>query len=244
LRFLSLMLTHQFLSWDSEFLGFPTAKINITKTATPDELLLFIKKLQYRLVYIFDPHHYLSKFVYEDNSFYLTDTKVIYKKSLLFYQDISVAQISIKEYSTSVISEDLYSLAILAGRYSRFAQDKRLDKTVFEKLYRTWIENSVNGQFANKVWVAYHGAQAVGLVTVAIEENTATIGLIAVAETHQRLGIGKALLQTVENWCLTLPAISFMKVATQLQNSSACSFYEKLGFDVELVVPIYHAWNI
>ena len=70
-----------------------------------------------------------------------------------------------------------------------------------------------------------------GFVTVRIRGSEATIGLIGVATPFQGKGIGKQLLELVQNYSAAKKA-KVIKVATQTSNISAANLYGKNGFAI------------
>ena len=75
-----------------------------------------------------------------------------------------------------------------------------------------------------------------------VTNNYATIGLIAVSPNHQGKGIGKQLIDKVENE-LFKKNINELRIPTQEENIQACFFYEKLGYKKLEVININHYWK-
>ena len=107
-------------------------------------------------------------------------------------------------------------------------------------MYREWINKSVSKTIADEVFL-YENKQILGIVTLKLKENIATIGLIAVAENQQGKGIGRKLVDACMDFCQK-NNIKKIEVATQKANLQACNFYEKYGFSVKEITPIYHFW--
>ncbi|MDO9261367.1 MAG: GNAT family N-acetyltransferase, partial [Flavobacteriaceae bacterium] len=74
-------------------------------------------------------------------------------------------------------------------------------------------------------------------------ENYVTIGLTAVCASYQGKGIGKKLLESVENE-LSKKHIKELRIPTQLQNKQACKFYKKSGFNIVEETIIKHYWKL
>ena len=77
--------------------------------------------------------------------------------------------------------------------------------------------------------------------TLKIILNSGTIGLLSIHPQFQNRGLGKLLIQSVENE-LYSKRINTLYVATQVANSQAVNFYKKCGFSIDKVLPIYHYW--
>ena len=81
-----------------------------------------------------------------------------------------------------------------------------------------------------------------GFVSYKINQDNATIGLIAVCPNNQGKKIGSKLLKYVEQ---QLVAINIKKlfIPTQQANETACSFYKKHGYQIHEKVQIKHYWK-
>lgn len=74
-------------------------------------------------------------------------------------------------------------------------------------MFEAWITNSLNGSLADEVFIAYDMTSGgvgveVAFITVKSNGNSVNIGLLSVAESHRRLGIGKSLLSRAVLWAL------------------------------------------
>ena len=139
------------------------------------------------------------------------------------------------------INNNLIELACIAGDHSRFKIDKELNHKFIE-LYKQWLKKSIKREIANEVFTYSLNGKIVGLITCKIVRTTIEIGLIAVNHHHQGMGIGKKLLERVNNYAVENELTS-INVATQLHNSNACSFYTKNDFKISSKTYIYHLWN-
>lgn len=101
------------------------------------------------LVYFFlDDNKYSLPTFHSPDKCLLVDTKRIYK----FHDMVDVLIDSNIELFVDDPSE-LYELAIQAGVDSRYRLDPNFDSGEFERLYKTWIDNSLNGSIADYVLV-------------------------------------------------------------------------------------------
>jgi ribosomal protein S18 acetylase RimI-like enzyme len=169
-----------------------------------------------------------------------TETKIIFRRDLTSpnQQDNSIFESSQIDFSIA----DVNQLAYESGKYSRFKLDHKMNQKKFFELYDLWVVNSLNKKFADGVYLFVEEAKAVGFVTYKISNSFATIGLIAVSPNHQGKGIGKKLLQTVENELLKANIFE-LRIPTQEANKQACFFYEKLGYKKFEVININHFWK-
>ncbi len=81
-----------------------------------------------------------------------------------------------KRYTNSKVSNDLLQLAYESGNYSRFKLDKNFATEVFTDMYKLWIENSVNGQIADRIYVVEQDNKITAMVTV--KEKSATLHMV------------------------------------------------------------------
>lgn len=230
----------EILDWDSCFFGKRIAKITIND---PDEIyieekLREYKSLDFDLVYVFLKGE--TKLPDRLCSLYhckLVDCKVIYQADVKGEYEVSPF---ITDYQGE--PSGLYELALQSGVDSRYRLDDSFSESDFEKLYKTWVDNSVSGLLADKVFIYKQQEQTIeGFVTVKIRKGEASIGLIATDAPHRGKGIGSQLLSVVKQYAKNA-SVSTVSVATQKQNASACAFYEKNGFILKNETTIYHAW--
>ncbi len=152
----------------------------------------------------------------------------------------TVAKVEI--VAPSAISEDLISLAILAGGHSRFSNDPRLE-AFFEPLYREWLVKSFTGELADKVLTYRVGEKDCGLVTISVDSNkAASIGLLSVSPEVRGKGIASAILKAAESWAAQNDALS-MSIVTQMSNSAAVKFYQKEEYSIVHSEHIFHLWK-
>ncbi|MBH0038953.1 GNAT family N-acetyltransferase [Pseudoalteromonas sp. SWN166] len=100
-----------------------------------------------------------------------------------------------------------------------------------DNFYQMWAENAVLSKFDDCCLVLKSEGSISGFVTIRIRGEEATIGLIGVAEPFQGQGIGKKLLELVQDYCISKKATA-VKVATQTSNISAANLYSKAGFAI------------
>ena len=210
------------LAWDSEFFGKKIGKIFVEN----DNLIFTDHFYDYDLVYIFS-HRSLNV------SAPLVDTKITFGKKTANKNPIDgivVFDNSIHEY------DQLLSLVYLSGRDSRFRIPPFFTEEDFRRLYKRWIDRSIE-EDNTKVLIYLQKNLILGFVTFGCIDNRAFIGLIAVSPNTQGQGVGRKLIQAVEN---SLAVETFLTVPTQEINTRACNFYIKTGFEIIHKQYIYH----
>lgn len=225
------------LNWDSHFLGIEVGRTSCERllTVSDDETD------KYDLLYL------MEKEPIDDNAFLLgrnnrlVDCKLIYSKRLTGMS--FSANYEIKEYKdTCGKREQLYKLAYLSGKYSRYKLDSNFAVGKFEEMYRMWVDNSISGEMADYLYYIEDKGKICAFVTLKITHGEGIIGLIATDENLQSKGMGRALMLKCEE-TLKLKGIGQLNVATQANNHIACHFYEKCGMNIKEKTFVYHSWK-
>lgn len=222
------------LDWDSNFFGLQIAEYkesiqsNRSNQDIPFDLIYVISNLDKRI-----------KFEGFTKTF--QENKLVYLKKNLIHQPIQTDKIrSFKD--SNFDREELYGLAFESGKYSRFKRDNNFKEEQFKKLYKVWVDNSIDSNYATDVIIYVEENKIVGFVTFKISEDIGTIGLIAVLSNMQGKGVGKQLIKYVENRLIE-KGIFKLSIPTQKDNIEACSFYEKLDYKIEDNIIIKHFWR-
>jgi dTDP-4-amino-4,6-dideoxy-D-galactose acyltransferase len=138
---------------------------------------------------------------------------------------------------------ELYELAFESGKYSRFKLDPKFSEKQFQELYKKWIDNSINSQFADIFLIFFKDDKITGLVTCKVAKDSASIGLLAVNKNEQGKGIGHILIHSLESY-LYKNNIDILNVVTQSENNVAIDFYEKMEFELINQKYIKHYWKL
>jgi len=225
------------LQWDSDFFGLHIGRVDIQ---TAEDAIGLKRqrenlKLQFDLLYIFD----LNDVGFEADGARLVDEKILYSKPCeprKQFHEISL-------YKDTQPNGDLYRLALVSGGYSRFKLDERLPKGSYERLYTRWIENACPKEGTNKQILIFTNVQRVakGMITIDHTGELGHIGLVAVDTDVQHQGIGGKIMSTLDGY-LFGKGVKMLEVPTQKANSDACRWYEKNGFTIQSIIPIYHWW--
>ena len=172
------------LPWDSEFFSLQIGEITTTEKS-------IAAKRDFDLLYLKSQQDNNLLFTGYTNSF--SEEKVIYSLNLKVSKTVSSNIFSF--INTEFLKEELYQLAYESGKYSRFKLDPKFHDEDFKKLYRTWVDNSLKGIFSDDVLLYKENNVIQGFVTYKINNNLASVGLIAVYPDQQGKGIGKKLLE-------------------------------------------------
>lgn len=234
---------YNLLEWDTRHFGYKVACVRCDKLEIPYLKLLMneLKDLNFGLAYFFvNPTDKISNNSLTAISGFLADEKITFHTQLRKDDNFMYAT-QIRPYQLNYTSEKLKLLAFQSGIYSRFKLDKKFVNNEFEKLYTEWIDKSVKKEIADEVLTYYKNDEEKGFVTVHIQNNVGSIGLIAVDESERGNSIGKQLMSAAM-FTFKEKGIYNIEVVTQGNNRIACEFYKSLGFMVKTMENIYHIW--
>jgi len=237
------------LDWDSKEFGFPVAIVagSVTGEDELKGLLLQARDDGFALVYFFSSSDArVSDAIQTRFQGRLVAKRAIFEKTLDPVANQAVADedlsFRIEEYPQGPASEELKRLSLEAGLESRFRVDPKFPRTLFEHLYYTWIERSTKHEAADAVFVAKDAqGRLIGFVTVVSEQDHGKVGLIAVVDPFRGRGVGRRLLQRAETWMAT-KNLQTAEIVTQVENQTACRFYERRGYHLIKIEHIYHFW--
>ena len=236
-------MEYRHLQWDSDFFKFKIAEIKSANYFEPESLTQIVDKLKtdgYRLVYLYvDPADVSTNELALAKKWLLADEKITYALDLKGIPDKNESDIS--TYSYGYPNDELMSLAVQSGEWSRFKTDKNFKPDDYRVLYEEWIKKSVQGEMSDVVLVHESGGRTDGMITLAVKDNIGIIGLIGVDESARGQGVGTKLINSVISHCL-IKGIKRIDVVTQKQNVAACKFYEKNNFKINNIVNLYHLW--
>ena len=223
------MIKH--LPWDSDFFEIKIASVDASHEVADIDLQ------EFDMFYSF---HSNENKVFANFQLSFREHKIIFEKLLGQIKDVDADIRSVDDNFKDIST--LQELAYESGKHSRFNLDGNFAERQFKNLYNLWITNSLNRQFADDVLVIYQNDKIGGFVTYKINQEVATIGLIAVLPEFQGQGLGSKLLQRVE-YLLSKKKVEKVQIPTQQENLDACGFYTKKGYSILSITPITHYWK-
>ncbi|MEI7507938.1 MAG: GNAT family N-acetyltransferase [Flavobacterium sp.] len=220
------------LEWDSDFFGIEIGEYfheeKIAESNFDEFELIYVKSEIYNSLEI-------KNF---ENTF--SETKLIFAKELKQHNNTNENIFSFKQIK--VDKSLIYELAFESGKFSRFNLDPNFQNGKFHELYKLWIDNSISNVFADDLLVYLEKDEIVGFITYKTQNDTATVGLVAVNQNYQGKGIGSQLLKAVE-YNLINNSIKTLLIPTQQINEIACNFYKKQGYSINETLFIKHYWK-
>jgi dTDP-4-amino-4,6-dideoxy-D-galactose acyltransferase len=245
----ALVNTWERVHWDSEFLGYEVSRLQ-AMALHADELrrvMASARKAGQRLMYVVAaPDDALSNASARQVGAWLADRKVTF--CTVVPLETAGEPLSRFVRSATQLTTALESLALQSGEFSRFRLDPRFEPTVYARLYRQWLRNSLNHRLAQEVLIVEFPkapiqgpAQELGLLTLGVKHQRAAIGLLAVDEPSRGQGIGQQLVKAAKQRTAAW-GLQELQVVTQLDNARACTFYRRCGFQEAAVEHVYHLW--
>lgn len=231
----------EYLAWDSNFFNKKIGRIQLIEAEQPllISLLTKAKEENYQLVYVFSPEELLipNELISKTNG-KLVDRKIVYRLS--FERFLTIHE-EVEEYIFDELTDELLELAYDSGVYSRFYLDNGFSTDDFRRLYQTWITKSVSKELADKLYVIKKNGIIEAMITLKIQNDIGEIGLLAVSENARGNKYGTKLIDTCKS-TLASKGIYILDVPTQLQNNTACGFYENCDFEKLSITNVYHFW--
>jgi dTDP-4-amino-4,6-dideoxy-D-galactose acyltransferase len=232
----------QKLDWDSDFFGFRVSMIKECRNESEwknvfDSMLQDETHLGY--------YRSLEKLDLNDSTFQnapydivLVDRKETFMKEAIHWEeDLS----SIEVYDKPKPDQDLISLAMQAGVYSRFYVDEKVPREKYKELYMIWLGNAFVGELS-KVFVRYIDGQLAGFITFEAKNGLACPGIMAVDPKFRGKGIARLFMKQVENWGFE-NNLSKIKFDVQGVNTNASDLYYSLGHELKSQDYFYHLWK-
>ena len=164
----------------------------------------------------------------EEHGFKLIDTNVTLEKPIVPTDKVT-NRITMR-FAVPADQEQIVEVARKSFTYSRFHLDSAFPPDIAEKTRAEWIKSYFMGNRGDTMVVALAGEVIIGfLLLIYGKEGWLTIDLIAVAETHRKIGIARDMIRYAESKC---QGFSRIRVGTQLANLPSLRLYEGMGFKI------------
>ncbi|HBT76318.1 MAG TPA: hypothetical protein DEB39_05195 [Planctomycetaceae bacterium] len=239
------------IDWDSSFLGYPVGMLELCSGFETGKLkeTLSQYRSQFRLIFVALEEQGPETLPTPDAPCVCYDRKVVFKKTIT--APPRPVDPHVQAYTSPICTKQMEQLAIKSGRYSRFKKDPELSPQ-YERLFLTWINNSVCNGLSDSIWTWRDKSKILGLMTLRYAkrvnlrsgqwEREARVGMLGVHDEYRRQGIGTALLNVCDFWCdsLNIPVASLI---TQVDNEATCGLCLKQGYKQVAEESVYHYWS-
>lgn len=140
--------------------------------------------------------------------------------------------------------ERLLQICLESGINSRYYRDPRMPREWYQKLYSTWLQNSLNGSVAYDIMLARLFGEIVGFVTLEQKgPDTTSLALVGVAEGLRGRGIGSKMLAATLDYVVNKVGHRVVTVSTHGHNPALGRFYSRQGFRLAYRRFVYHVWS-
>jgi dTDP-4-amino-4,6-dideoxy-D-galactose acyltransferase len=236
------------LNWDSEFFKMNIGKLEIynDNDFDFDEFKKQADIDDYDLIYILKFDSIFSKSNICKSQIRFMDIMV--QMSMPFEPDICSS--SKYEFRNILNNKELlecYSIAEQIAFVSRFNKEPAIGPELTKKLYRKWIDNTMNGSISDGMFLEKINNKIVGIHTIKndIINRIGYCSLIGVDNNTKHLGIGKKLWEQSFSYWKNEKIISKIIVPISFQNKASLNFHLKIGFNkIENIKYIYHYKNL
>lgn len=236
----------QGLPWDSQILGWPSARLNwLMAKNSADRSEIYQTLLR-------EVHQSLSTFdlAYVTARVESSDWLRVHELGLANFQPVdgllTFGQ-TLKEEPMLVPppqpfqlragkSEDERGVGELAASVfsrSRFHNDPVVGLERANHLHCEWGKNTVRGVAAQKVFVVEVKDQLVGFVSCKVHHSIGVIDLIGVAPRATGQGLGKLLLNQAAHW-FWRQKLQHIEVSTQMNSREAIRLYQGSGYTFQI----------
>lgn len=235
----------ELLRWDSEFFGFPVARVN-SRVMRPEDvgpISQWCADADVRLLYFLADDGVTSWASAAGAGFALVDVRSTLAVDLARIagpQSPPGNGIGLREADVSDL-EHLLPIAASAHVESRFFVDSRVPRDKAQELFRTWLSRSVSHELADVVFVAEHEGRAVSYISATLSDGAGSIGLVGVGEVARGRGVGAAMVHKALDW-LGGRGAREVSVVTQGRNLAAQRLYTRCGFLPVSLQFWFHRW--
>ena len=253
------LATLHFLPWDTKHLGIRTAKVGylmaegdypqalaIKNKLLPYLFLLSKKEKIYFLSCRIDSDDISSIHALEKNGFNFMDTLVTYvfnrhKHNVSAIRDIY----KIRKFRKQDLSI-LVDIARNVFSKDRFHLDNNIPKEKADSLFGEWVDNSYQGKYADRIFVAEKNKEAIGFLTFTLDKKLKEHvgykicghGLSAICPKIK--GVYPALVKAaIQDIIMHFDCLEF---DTQLNNYEVIKIWQKFGFDFLKARYTFHKW--
>ncbi|PID27455.1 MAG: hypothetical protein CR982_05795 [Candidatus Cloacimonadota bacterium] len=218
------------LVWDSEFFSMKIGDFDASSRFQVEEEHMFdLIQSSVDISYIdrISMLEYLDfKFVELNITFYKNLTKSI-KQKIKLDPNLRIRKADISDIET------LQNFTKIIYKKSRY-NHKPFSKHDSEKLYSTWIKKAVLGTFDDFCLVLSQDKNICSFITVKIEKDIATIGLVGSNPKFSNKGFASILINMLMEKLIEND-VAKLFVSTQGTNIKAQNFYIRNGFKVNSV---------
>lgn len=235
------------LNWDSNFFGLKIGKISITQDAELDwhGLKEAADAEKYELVYVFKFQKMLPWEIVLKAGLDLVDIHITMTKKFIKEDYLNIPY-DFRTELTEAEKNECYSIAEETAIVSRFYKEKNIGPIITKKLYRKWIDNTLDKSFADGLFLDKESNSVSGIHLIKTDSinKLGYFTLTGLRPKFKRMGVGNKLwMQSFAYWA-NESEIERIKSPFSFQNLESFNFHLKMGFEkIEEIKYIYHFRN-
>ncbi len=241
----------QFLPWDTNLFGVRIARANFHRLTptTMNQAFQWCQDNAIDCLYFLAEAEMETIRCAEEHGFRMVDVRVTLEQRL-HSESRALSETGGEFTMRPAVLSDLPDLKYIARDsyiYSRFYSDPCFPRWACQKLYETWIENSVKGR-SGLVLAAVEPAegerpeQVLGFLTCEINEpGQGQFGLAGVGPAYRSRGIGRRLVEKGLSW-FSENGVEQVKIVTQGRNLASQRLFQRAGFITASIQFWYHRW--
>ena len=232
------------LIWDSNFFNLKIGKC-IIHDDNEFDLYTFKKNAEiekYDLIYIFKHNSLFKKNIVFNLNLDLIDIAVEMSKEFSS-ESIDKRPFELKNTLTDKELAETYLIAEQTSIVSRFHKESMIASSLTKKLYRAWIDNSLNRSFSDGLFIEKIDDTVVGIhvIKTDLDNKTGYFSLTGVRSDIKRKGIGGKLWNQSFQYWAEQNIIEKVRSPLSLQNKESLNFHLKMGFNrIENISYVYH----
>lgn len=234
----------EYLKWDSDFFNLKIGKLEVINESDFDknEFLLQARDENYDLIYIFKYNScFINPRIFNSN---INLIDIMIQMSMKLPSNFNFDNnFDLRNTLNENEIAECYNISEQISSVSRFYTEPLIGELLAKKLYRKWIDNSINESFSDGILLEKLYNKIVGIHVIKTDfiNKVGYCSLIGVDNAIKHKGIGKKLWNQAFNYWIKNKSISKIIVPFSLQNQESFNFHLKMGFNkVENIKYIYH----
>ena len=236
------------LNWDTEFFGMKVGRLVIYNADEFDchRFNSLVLDQKYQLVYVYSFKNMLRLDQVIKANLELVDIQIGMKKKFI-KNDMEKINYNFREQLTQNELLECYRITEQIVPVSRFYNEPLIGQLKTIELYRKWIDNTLNKEFLDGMFLAYDEQKIIGLNLIKTDliNKLGYCSLIGVDSDYKGKGIGRQLWYQAFSYWAEETDIDTCKVNFSLKNTESFNFHLNLGFNkTEEVKFIYHCRNL
>jgi ribosomal protein S18 acetylase RimI-like enzyme len=235
-----------FLPWDTDFFGIRIGRVQATRL-TPDSLAAILRWNEANrircLYFSADGSCGETLALAHGAGFQFVDMRV----DLSLRIEAAATSAGSSANTRTATPDDLPLLEAIARKAhtdTRFFKDHRFPVTRAEALYAAWIRRDLGQHHVLVATTEERPETPLGYISCLVNaaDKRGRIGLIAVSDSHQGRGLGRALVRAGLAWFRSAGCTQ-VDVATQAANIAAQRLYQSAGFRSHECSAWFHHWS-